>query len=57
MNQLSQNYLILKIVLSNNQYAYILEIDRKDDTESFLGLLFHPGYEMTQDTLEHLLFQ
>lgn len=52
-----RNYLILKIVLSNNQYAYILEIDRKDDTESFLGLLFHPGYEMTQDTLEHLLFQ
>ncbi len=38
-----RNYLLIKIVLTNGKFVYLFEIDRKDDNESFLGLVFNMG--------------
>jgi hypothetical protein len=38
-----RNYLLIKIVLTNGKFAYMYETDRKDDNESFLGLVFNVG--------------
>ena len=51
-----RNYLLLKVLLNNGTYIYLLEIDRKNDKESFLGLIFNLDLENNKSTLINLLF-
>ena len=43
---------LLKICLSNGKWFYILEIERKDNTEGFSGLLLKPENEFDKAILE-----
>jgi len=52
-----RNYLLIKVVLSNGKYAYLLEIDRKDENESFLGMMFGIDSEIYHKMLVDLLYK
>lgn len=52
-----RNYMLLKVVLNNGKYAYMFEIDRKDENESFLGMVFSLGKEIDIATLVDLLYK
>ena len=43
---------LLKICLSNGKWFYLLEIERKDNTEGFSGLLLKPENEFDKAILE-----
>lgn len=49
-----RNYLLIKVMLSNGKYAYLFEIDRKEQ-ESFLGMMFGIGGEIYNELLVDLL--
>ena len=38
-----RNYMLIKIILNNGKFMYLFEIDRKNQNEGFLGLLFNLG--------------
>ena len=52
-----RNYLLVKIILSNGWYTYLLEIDRKDSNESFLGMVLKPDIELDKYMLSEILFE
>lgn len=52
-----RNYLLVKVVLSNGKYAYLLEIDRKDENESFLGMMLSIDIEICHKVLVDLLYK
>ncbi|MDD5401093.1 MAG: hypothetical protein PHQ93_07905 [Sulfurimonas sp.] len=52
-----RNYMLIKVVLSNGKYAYLFEIDRKDENESFLGMIFNVGGEIHNGVLVDLLYK
>ena len=43
---------LLKICLSNGKWFYLLEIERKDNTKGFSGLLLKPENEFNKAILE-----
>ena len=51
-----RNYLLIKVILSNGKYAYLFEIDRKEQ-ESFLGMMFGTGGEIYSEMLVDLLYK
>jgi len=51
-----RNYVLLKIVLSNGKFSYLLEIDRKDK-EGFLGMFFSINRELDYISLVNILFE
>lgn len=44
-------------MLSNGKYAYLLEIDRKDENESFLGMMLSIDIEICHKVLVDLLYK
>ncbi|WP_373031421.1 hypothetical protein [Sulfurovum sp.] len=51
-----RKFLVAKIELTNSANAYLVEIERKSQSESFSGLLFSNGTEdLTEDDLKTLL--
>lgn len=52
-----RNYLLVKIILSNGWCTYLLEIDRKDSNESFLGMVLKPDTELDKYMLSEILFE
>jgi hypothetical protein len=52
-----RNYLLIKIVLTNGKSAYMFEIDRKDENESFLGMIFSVSGEINNKVLADLLYR
>ena len=52
-----RNYLLVKIILSNGWCTYLLEIDRKDSNESFLGMILKPDTELDKYMLSEILFE
>jgi len=52
-----RNYILLKIVLSDGRYTYLFEIDRKDENESFLGMMFSIGKEIDSRVLADILHE
>ncbi len=52
-----RNYLLIKVKLSNGKHAYLFEIDRKDENESFLGMMFSFGSEIYNEVLVDLLYK
>jgi len=52
-----RNYMLLEILLSNGKSAYLFEIDRKDENESFLGMMFSIGGKIYNDILIEFLYQ
>jgi hypothetical protein len=53
-----RNYMLLKIVLSDNRYAYLFEIDKKDTENGFSGMILelaHLNEEIDIYTLSELL--
>ena len=52
-----RNYMLIKVVFNNGESIYLFEIDRKDENESFLGMLFKVDGGITKDFLVDLLHQ
>ncbi len=52
-----RNYMLIKVVFNNGESIYLFEIDRKDENESFLGMLFKVNGGITKGFLVELLHQ
>jgi hypothetical protein len=51
-----RNFLVVKIILKDGRKAYLLEIERKCNSESFSGLIFNNGdKKLSKDSLTELL--
>lgn len=53
-----RNYMLIKVVLSDNRYAYLFEIDKKDTENGFSGMILglaHLNEEIDIYTLSELL--
>jgi hypothetical protein len=51
-----RRYLLIKIMLSNNDFMYLFEIDKKKN-EGYLGFIFNLNKKIDEDTLIDLVHQ
>lgn len=50
--------LIIKVLLANNRYAYLLEIERKNNSEVYVGLIFNTlSGKITRQDIKNLLVE